>query len=715
MSTQGSSFPSVSSSQEPPEGCASLISGRKLKVTLLSCEWGSTKGGLSTFNRELAIQLAKKNNVEVSMYLPLCNEEDEREANGYGVHIVKANAKPGYDPIDWLAAVPRDHCMDVVIGHGIDLGRQVPMIKELHPNCKWIQVVHTDPEELGMFKDYADQTAKGEDKNQDEVELCKLADQVVAVGPKLTEGFACYFHSLGNDQDVINLTPGIFSEFANINQAAKGGETFRVLVFGHGDCEDFHLKGYDIAAHAIAKLKDKDRSFELVYVSAPNGEEERVKERFLKEGISPSLLIVRSAKESKQLAEEFCEADLVIMPSRTEGFGLVALEALSAGLPVLVTANSGIGKALKKVPNGSTFVVNSEFNNEDPMKCVEAKNWAEAEKWAEAIKIICRKEREVRLQKAILLRQNYAEKYQWEEQCSTLVERMFQMIKETSVAPNQAANSGEQGSSATQETVQPHILVNEVNSRSENESQDVHHGASGDQQLFLREYGESFVKLFIRTKYLEKETKEVIEEELTKAVQKYLKLNDHSGDNCGQAMKSITDHLINVYKLHFVTAGEPETSFPETSTSKKKTQNTDIHERSLMTETNTAPDQAVAAVNLGEHGPSSISEAAFHPDLTIMQRHIVGDVVSSDTENEMQRKRPLHPIVTTTVKRQRQNACIPERSLMTETTAAPDQAVAAVNSEIQRKRPSHPIVTTTVKRQRRNASIGKGKVSFLVY
>ena len=50
---------------------------------------------------------------------------------------------------------------------------------------------------------------------------------------------------------------------------------------------------------------------------------------------------------------------------------------------------------------------------------------------------------------------------------------------------------------------------------------------------------------------------------------------------------------------------------------------------SLKTETTTAPDQAVVAVNLGEQGPSSISEAVFHPDLTTMKQHIVGDVVSS--------------------------------------------------------------------------------------
>ena len=248
-------------------------------------------------------------------------------------------------------------------------------------------------------------------------ELCKLADQVVAVGPKLTEVFACSLRPSGKDKDVINLTPGIFSEFANISQAEEGGGTFHVLVFGRGDREDFHVKGYDIAARAVAKLKDEEHSFKLVFVGAPDGEEDEVMKRFLNEGILPSQLIVRGAMDREQLAEQFCQADLVIMPSRIEGFGLAALEALSAGLPVLVSDNSGIGKALKKVPFGSMCLVKLEFNDQDPIK------------WAAAIKAVCGKERKVRLEEAILLRQKYADTYQWDGQCSTLVEKMLKMIK----------------------------------------------------------------------------------------------------------------------------------------------------------------------------------------------------------------------------------------------------------------------------------------------
>ena len=120
-------------------------------MTLLSSGWGSTKGDLSIINRELAIQLAKNDKVEVSMYLPQCSEEDERAAAGFRVHLLQAKKKPGYDPIDWLASAPKDHHMDVVIGHGIRLGRQVLTLKEFCPGCKWIHVVHTDLEELAMY------------------------------------------------------------------------------------------------------------------------------------------------------------------------------------------------------------------------------------------------------------------------------------------------------------------------------------------------------------------------------------------------------------------------------------------------------------------------------------------------------------------------------------------------------------------------------------
>ena len=350
--------------------------------------------------------------MEVSVYLPQCSEEDKRVATRHNVHLIEAEEIAGFEPVVWLSSLPEQHAVDCVIGHGVHLGRHVQLIKR-HCHCKWIQVVHTTPEELGMYKCYARAISKGEKKHQAEVKLCELADQVVAIGPKLTEAFSGYLRSCGKDKDVLNLTPGIFSEFADVKQATEKRRTFCVLVFGRGDNEDFQLKGYDIAAQAIAELKDMPQSYKLLFVGAPSGEEEKVKEMLLQQGIDRSQLTVRCFNESRdQLARLFCEADLAIMPSRTEGFGLAALEALSAGLPVLVSGNSGLGEALGKVPYGSNCVVESE----DPKE------------WAKAIKDVRKKDRKLRLKESKLLCREYAELYSWQEQCDKLVERMMNIF-----------------------------------------------------------------------------------------------------------------------------------------------------------------------------------------------------------------------------------------------------------------------------------------------
>ena len=402
-----SSFPSTASTSQEDHEINSGSTSRKLRITLLSSEWRSTKGGLSTINRELAIQLAKHPSVEVSVYLPQCSEEDKRVAAKHNVHLIEAEKMPGYDPVDWLSFLPKDHAVDCVIGHGGVLGRQVQGIKRDRPHCKWIQVVHTAPEELGMYKGYEERISKGAEKHQVEVELCKLADQVVAVGGKLADAFSGYLRSCEKHQEVLNLTPGIFSEFADVKQASQEIGSFSVLVFGRGDTEDFQLKGYDIAAQAIAELKDT--TYKLVFVGATGGEEEKVADLLLKHGIDRSQLRVRRFDESREkLARLFCEVDLAIMPSRTEGFGLAALEALSAGLPVLVSANSGLGEALRKVSYGSYSVVDSE----DPKD------------WANGIRVARQKDRKIRLDESKILSETYAKVYNWQDHCNRLVEIM---------------------------------------------------------------------------------------------------------------------------------------------------------------------------------------------------------------------------------------------------------------------------------------------------
>ena len=367
--------------------------------------------------------------MNVSLLVPegACNYEEKNEALTYGITVVEAKRRAAFDRLVWLTSPPKDHVMDIVVGHGVKLGRQVQFIRDSaqFPNCKWVQVVHTAPEDLSSFKSYSDPISKGETKHESEVGLCKLADLIVPVGPRLKEAYSSYLQRYKTDQDLLSITPGLFErEFGDLvaKQDPNEDGEFKVLLFGRGDDEDFELKGYNIAAKAFTDQRLKNKPYHLIFVGAPEGKQEEVREKLLQRGIAEAQLTVRKFIQSRdRLKDLLCEADLAIMPSKSEGFGLVALEALSAGLPILVSSRSGFAKALENVLIGFTCIVNSD----DPGK------------WAKAIEAVRTRHR-MRLEEIKSLRACYGEMYRWKEQCEALVNRMWKMSHGKKYTPLQS-------------------------------------------------------------------------------------------------------------------------------------------------------------------------------------------------------------------------------------------------------------------------------------
>ena len=129
--------------------------------------------GLSTINRELAIQLAKFPEVKITFLLPKCSQEDRKIALEHKAKIVQATPlPPSFEQLDWFFFPPKDLQIDVIVGHGVKLCKQAQVIKD-RKTCKWVQVVHTDPEELGMFQR---SISKGEERRNTEVKLCEMAE-----------------------------------------------------------------------------------------------------------------------------------------------------------------------------------------------------------------------------------------------------------------------------------------------------------------------------------------------------------------------------------------------------------------------------------------------------------------------------------------------------------------------------------------------------------
>ena len=398
-----------------------ISQGQILNITQLASEWKSSAGGLSTLNRELAIHLAQIQNVRVSLLVPegACSDEDKREARSFGISILEARKCVGVEPFFWLNNPPQDHKIDVIVGHDVKLGCQVQLIKRQaqFQNCKWVHVVHTAPEDLSKYKGYSSPISRGEEKHWDEVDLCKCADLVVPVGPRLGEAYHSYLQGCKKDEDFFELIPGLFRrEFGGLKQEEKKEkDMFTVLLYGRGDKEDFGLKGYNIAVQAFADQRLKGKRYSLLFVGSAKGKQDEVRERLLNCGIAhmdeKQLTVREFVKRRERMKELFCEVDMVIMPSKSEGFGLVALEALSAGLPILVGSNSGFARAIEDIPFGLYSIVDSE----------------EPAKWAEAIQGV-RDRHKVVLEENKILKEHYSKKYCWKKQCEEFIDRLWKMV-----------------------------------------------------------------------------------------------------------------------------------------------------------------------------------------------------------------------------------------------------------------------------------------------
>jgi D-inositol-3-phosphate glycosyltransferase len=104
------------------------------------------------------------------------------------------------------------------------------------------------------------------------------------------------------------------------------------------------LKGPDVAIQALAGLSHRDAALAIVGgASGAEGHEETAHARRLVDelGLGDRVLFIEP-QPHHILSSYYRAADVVIVPSRSESFGLVALEAAACGVPVVASAVGGL-------------------------------------------------------------------------------------------------------------------------------------------------------------------------------------------------------------------------------------------------------------------------------------------------------------------------------------------------------------------------------------
>ncbi|QIK63436.1 glycosyltransferase family 1 protein [Leucobacter viscericola] len=122
------------------------------------------------------------------------------------------------------------------------------------------------------------------------------------------------------------------------------------------------LKGFDLAIEAVAAIPEDSRPvLRIVGAPPPDGDDHA---RELHEAVARHGMIATTAFDGAlrrgELAERIRRATILLIPSHTETFGLVALEASASGIPVIARDTGGLREA---VLNGETGVL---VSGDDP-------------------------------------------------------------------------------------------------------------------------------------------------------------------------------------------------------------------------------------------------------------------------------------------------------------------------------------------------------------
>lgn len=331
-------------------------------------------GGMNVYVRELAASLAQAG-VPTTVYVRRWDDDLPREVSVEPLlDVVHVDAGPSDMPKEGLESIVDDFADGVAA----DLDRRggAPV---LHANY-WLSGVagHRLKHELSIplvstFHTLARvKAAAGDVEPQHRIEA---EAAVIACSDVMCASTAIEADQLvelyGADRSRIEIVPpGVDHAFFSPGDQAAARRAVglgpgRVMLFA-GRIQP--LKGLHLAIEAMERLSTPDTT--LVVVGGPSGSEgeaelTRINKTIAEAGMADRVRFV-PPQPHHLLSTYYRAADVCVVPSRSESFGLVALEAAACGTPVVAAAVGGLTALVEDGRTG--FLVDSR----DPQRWADA-------------------------------------------------------------------------------------------------------------------------------------------------------------------------------------------------------------------------------------------------------------------------------------------------------------------------------------------------------
>jgi len=342
-------------------------------------------GGMNVYIRELASALAEAG-VEVEIFT---------RATSAGQPAVE-HPDPGVCVHNVLAGPPRKIPKEELPGLLHSMVAEIEQIRQRQPHGRYdvihshywvsglaglelselwgIPLVHT-MHTMAKVKNLLLESGEQPEPRRREVGEHRIVDgasRLIANTPAEAGELVSHY---GADYDRIDIAPpgvdlATFTPAFRARSRTERGipeDTFHLLFAGRIQ----RLKGPQILLKAAAKLRSRrpDIKLRITILGALSGNKDfNLRHLIADAGMDDAVTHLPPVK-APELAAWFRAADVVVMPSYSESFGLVALEAQACGTPVVATRVGGLSRA---VCHGRTGLLVDGHNAEDWADALEA-------------------------------------------------------------------------------------------------------------------------------------------------------------------------------------------------------------------------------------------------------------------------------------------------------------------------------------------------------
>lgn len=332
--------------------------------------WGAVSGGINCFNYDLATACAhiKKSNqdIRICCAIPDLNSEQKAEMRKEGIIPITISNGAFHSPeaaqviSDKMKAERElrrcypERCNTFCVGHDVYTGGLSRQLAEI---CDGWNIVfhHMDYSSYYLFGKHNVPSYKEKVKRQKTI--LGHADLVCAVGPMLLQSAEDMVRE--TNTRTIEVFPGL----AAFDKLETPPNRFAPIVFGRIEKNNQAIKQIPLAidAFAAAIAGDKDTpiinnnpTLRVVGYEADDQEEltrevECLQERVFKiAGRMCNVVPYPYTHDRAELGGLLRSASAAMMLSLHEGFGLVGYEAIAAGIPLILSKNTGLYMFLER-------------------------------------------------------------------------------------------------------------------------------------------------------------------------------------------------------------------------------------------------------------------------------------------------------------------------------------------------------------------------------